>query len=112
MADTAQDNGTITLPPPKPLISNELLSKALNDIVIPMAVKEIKSAAGITTQEKHNTKSAFGRTMMSIKDTWQGIWWTIPALILSLGLIAIFLKVLSKWFGGLTICTFTKNTCP
>ena len=99
MADTPQDSGAITLPPPKPLISNELLSKALNDIVIPMAVKEIKTAAGITTQEKHNTKSAFGRTMLSLKDFWQGTWWTIPALILSLGLVMILLKVLAVMFG-------------
>jgi len=99
MVDNTQDNGTITLPPPKPLISNDILSKALNDIVIPMAVKEIKTAAGINTQEKHNIKSPFARTMLSLKDTWQGTWWTIPALILSLGLVMISLKVIARWFG-------------
>jgi len=75
MADTPQDSGTITLPPPKPLISNELLSKALNDIVIPMAVKEIKTAAGITTHEKVNTKSGFGRATVALKDFIQGTFW-------------------------------------
>ena len=99
MSETAQDNVPITIPPPKPLISNDLIDKVVNNIIIPVAIKEAKNSLGINTHEKVNTKSPFARTMLSLKDTWQGTWWTIPALILSLGLVMILLKVLAHWFG-------------
>ena len=99
MAEDNKDSGVITVPQASNgsgLLTNARMNKLIDDIVIPTAIKEIKSAAGIETSRKELTKSGFQRTVLSLKDFWQGVWWTIPAIVLSLGLVAIILAVIKK----------------
>jgi len=100
MAESDKDSGVINVQPPAApmagLLNQSRMNKLIDDIVIPTAIKEIKNAAGIETNRKELTKSGFQRTVLSLKDFWQGVWWTIPAIVLSLGLVAIILAVIKK----------------
>ena len=72
----------------------------LDEFVWPFIKKELKAQAGITTDHiKGSNKSAFGRTMGTLKEFLQGTWWIYPLVVLSIGLSLLALKVLAKWAG-------------
>ena len=72
----------------------------LDEFVWPLIKKELKAQAGITTEHiSGKNKSAFGRTMGTLKEFLQGTWWIYPLVVLSIGLSLLALKVLAKWAG-------------
>lgn len=98
MANDHNNPENIT-PQVKPLLAPGMLEKVLNEIIFPAAINEAKKAAGINVHDKQVSSKPFGRAMYALRDVWQGIWWTIPALFLSIGLITILLAVLKKVLG-------------
>lgn len=77
------------------LISHPEIQKLGMDII----KAQIKEAAGFKQENKEAQKKPFGRFMYTVRDVWQGTWWTIPLLYLTLGLAILSLKILSKWAG-------------
>lgn len=72
----------------------------LDEFVYPLIKKELKSQLNITTEHiGGKNKSAFGRTMGTLKEFLQGTWWIYPLVVLSIGLSLLALKVLAKWAG-------------
>ena len=97
MAENSGDSGVVNLPPQQPRnVFKDLYENPLvREIVLPIAKREF----GINTSNKDVTKKPFGRAMYAIRDVWQGIWWTIPALAASLGIIVVLLKWMIKFLG-------------
>lgn len=72
----------------------------LDEFVFPLIKKELKSQLNITTEHiGSKNKSAFGRTMGTLKEFLQGTWWIYPLIILSVGISLLVIKVLAKWAG-------------
>lgn len=102
MAESNPDSGIITLggtPPPRNTWKEIFDNPLTKEFILPIAKAAAKKEFGIETSNKDVAKKPFGRAMYALRDVWQGIWWTIPALAASLGLIVVLLKWLMKFLG-------------
>jgi len=72
----------------------------MEEFVYPLIKKEFKNQLGISTEHtSQKNKTAFGRTMGTLKEFLQGTWWVWPLVIGSVGLTLIALKFISKLLG-------------
>lgn len=77
------------------LLASDEIQKLGKDIII----HQIKEASGVRAENKEAQKKPFGRFMYTVRDFWQGVWWTFPLLYLAVGVAILLIKILSKWAG-------------
>jgi len=93
-----KDNVEVIQAPPVPP-KNDFMMDMVKEFGVPLAKQALKKELGINTRDPEVTKKPFGRAIYALRDFWHGVWWTIPALAASLGLVWILLKALAKFFG-------------
>ncbi len=100
MGENKKDLKVVDSPQNEPKYFGIPQKEILDEFVWPLIKKELKTQAGITTEHlSGKNRSAFGRTMGTLKEFLQGTWWIYPLVVLSIGLSLLVLKVLEKWAG-------------
>lgn len=94
----AENHGSAEIAP-IPKTADIMQSPLFKEFALPMLKNALKKEMGIGTSEKAVTNKPFGRALYAIRDVWHGIWWTIPALMLTVGITWLILLAFRKFLG-------------